>query len=161
MISPITLPIQAPQKSPTGEQAFINPQTNAVANREQAFQGFEAIKQERYNSIFAHEMLHKSAGGSQVGGIVIETDTNGVAVGGHVPIRMPGGVDKANPEKTYKEAEVAYRAASAPGGDMSSADKSIAARAHSLMSMSQSQTGNCCGQGNGSLQKGKKLNIMA
>jgi len=162
MLKPITMPVRIP--SPKCGQDYTNPENNAPTTKEKAFQGFEKVKQERYNDIYSHEQAHKSAGGAQAGSIFIETDGNGVAVGGHVPIRMPSGVDKLNPEKSHKEAEVAYQAALAPG-DPSSADLAIASSAQSIMGMARATTGNQSSGFNTSGQDnkgpGKKLNFIA
>ena len=39
-----------------------------------------------YNEIYAHEMAHKMAGGKFAGDISIERNSDGIPVGGHVPI---------------------------------------------------------------------------
>ena len=49
-----------------------------------------------YNHIYAHEMAHKTAGGSFAGAITIERNSDGIPVSGHVPIAMPV-LDKKNP----------------------------------------------------------------
>ena len=64
----------------------------------------QAIKQ-RYDEIYSHELAHKNAAGSYAGAIVIEKDSKGVPVGGHVSIQMPV-LDKENPQKTIKHADV-------------------------------------------------------
>lgn len=85
---------------------------------------------ERYNEIYSHELAHKNAGGSLAGPIVIEKDTNGIPVGGHVSIKMPV-LDKNNPEKTIQQANTVIKSAMAPS-DPSSQDYKVAAQAESI-----------------------------
>ncbi len=89
----------------------------------------QAIR-ERYNEIYAHELAHKNAGGSLTGPIVIEKDSNGVPIGGHVSIKMPV-LDKNNPEKTIVQANTVIKAAMAPA-DPSGQDYKVAARAENI-----------------------------
>ena len=89
----------------------------------------QAIKQ-RYNEIYAHELAHKNAAGNLAGAIVIEKDSNGIPVGGHVSIQMPT-LDKNNPQKTIKHAEIVIKSALAPK-DPSSQDYNVAAKAKSI-----------------------------
>ncbi|MBQ8669021.1 hypothetical protein IJ472_04520 [bacterium] len=83
-----------------------------------------------YNHIYAHEMAHKTAGGSFAGNIVIERNAEGIPVAGHVPIKMPT-LDKTNPQKTIDHANIVIRAALAPG-DPSSQDYKVAAQAEQI-----------------------------
>ena len=92
---------------------------------------FENFKQERYDKIYSHELAHQRAGGHLAGGINIIKDSNGVATSGFVPIKLPG-LNKANPEKTIQEAQIAFNAAMAPG-DPSSQDYAVAAKAQGIM----------------------------
>ncbi len=86
----------------------------------------------RYDEIYAHELAHKSAAGEYGGAIVIEKDSNGVPVGGHVAIQMPT-LDKKNPDKTIKHADTVIKAAMAPA-DPSSQDYKVAAEARAVRS---------------------------
>lgn len=101
-----------------------------VDGEEMNEQEFNSFKQERYNDIYAHEQAHKSAGGALAGGIHIDTDSDGIAFAGHVPIKMPG-LDEANPEKTKLEANQVKSAAMAPS-DPSSQDYIVAAEAQAI-----------------------------
>lgn len=89
----------------------------------------QAIR-ERYNEIYAHELAHKHAGGSLAGPIVIEKDSNGIPIGGHVSIAMPT-LDKNNPEKTINQANTVIKAALAPS-DPSSQDYKVAGQAENI-----------------------------
>lgn len=89
----------------------------------------QAIR-ERYNEIYAHELAHKNAGGSLAGPIVIEKDSNGIPIGGHVSIAMPK-LDPNNPEKTIEQANTVIKAAMAPS-DPSGQDYKVAAQAENI-----------------------------
>lgn len=89
----------------------------------------QAIRQ-RYNEIYAHELAHKNAGGSLAGPIVIEKDSNGIPICGHVSIKMPK-LDPNNPKKTIEQANTVIKAAMAPS-DPSSQDYKVAAQAASI-----------------------------
>ncbi|MBY0403469.1 MAG: hypothetical protein K2X66_06190 [Cyanobacteria bacterium] len=91
----------------------------------------EQIKTEMFDKIMAHEQAHSSAAGAFGGAIHIDYDSNGIAVGGHVPIMIPG-LSKMNPEESLKAYETIYGAATAPG-DPSGQDMSVAAQAQDLM----------------------------
>ncbi len=99
---------------------------NLCAKQKQNF-----IKQ-RYDEIYAHELAHKQAAGSFGGSIVIEKDGNGIPVGGHVAIKMPG-LNPADPEKTIQHADTVIRAALAPS-DPSSQDLKVASEARNIKS---------------------------
>lgn len=103
-----------------------------------------------YNEIYAHEMAHKSAGGALAGSIVIEKNSDGIPVGGHVAIKMPS-LNPDNPQQTIDEANIVIRSAMAPG-DPSSQDYKVAAKARQIKAQAQGML-----QGD----KGKKLNLMA
>lgn len=90
---------------------------------------------QRYNEIYSHELAHQRAGGSLVGGIVIERDANGIPVGGHVPIKMPA-LDKNNPDKTIKDANTVISSAMAPS-DPSDQDYKVANQARSIKSQAE------------------------
>ncbi len=83
-----------------------------------------------YNHIYAHEVAHKTAGGSFAGAITIERNAEGIPVAGHVPIQMPT-LNKKNPQQTIDHANTVIRAALAPG-DPSSQDYKVAAQAEKI-----------------------------
>lgn len=89
----------------------------------------QAVKQ-RYKEIYAHELAHKNAAGSLAGAIVVEKDSNGMPIGGHVSIQMPV-LDKEHPEKTIKHADVVIKSALAPS-DPSSQDYKVASKAKAI-----------------------------
>jgi hypothetical protein len=91
----------------------------------------EDLKAKMFDKIMAHEQAHASAAGAFGGAIHIDYDSNGIAVGGHVPIMVPG-LNKMNPEESLRAFEQIYNAAMAPG-DPSSQDMSVAAMAQDLM----------------------------
>ena len=111
----------------------------------------ERIKSESYSKILAHEQAHSSAAGSFGGGIHIEYDGNGIAVGGHVPIAIPG-LDPANPEQSLANYMQIRGAALAPGADASGQDHSVASMASSLMGQAQVAMQNKDRQQSGALQ---------
>ena len=57
----------------------------------------QAINQ-RKREIYAHELAHKNAAGTLAGPIVIDKDSNGIPMGGHVSIKMPI-LNKTNPQE--------------------------------------------------------------
>lgn len=83
-----------------------------------------------YREIYAHELAHKNAGGSLAGPIVIDKNSEGIPIGGHVSIRMPS-LDKENPEKTISQAKTVIKAALAPH-DPSSQDYKVAFEAKNI-----------------------------
>ena len=89
----------------------------------------QAIR-ERYNEIYAHELAHKNAAGALAGPIVIEKDSNGIPVGGHVSIQMPA-VDPNNPQKAIDQADVVIKSAMAPS-DPSAQDYNVANEARRI-----------------------------
>lgn len=93
-----------------------------------------AVKQ-RYNEIYAHELAHKNAAGSLAGAIVIEKDSNGIPIGGHVDIRMPT-LDRLHPEQTIKHADIVIKSALAPLNP-SSQDYKVASRAKAIKSQAE------------------------
>lgn len=101
-----------------------------------------------YNEIYAHEQAHKSAGGALAGSIVIEKNSDGIPVGGHVAIKMPV-LNPNNPQKTIDEANIVIRSAMAPG-DPSPQDYKVAAKAREIKAQAQSMLST----------SGRKLNIM-
>ena len=94
----------------------------------------QAIRQQ-YNEIYAHELAHKNAAGALAGPIVIEKDSNGIPVGGHVSIKMPT-LNEENPEETIKHADVVIKSAMAPS-DPSEQDYKVAAQAKSIKFQAQ------------------------
>ena len=92
----------------------------------------ETVKQDRYNQIMAHEQQHASIIG---GSPVIETDSNGVAVGGYVQIDVPS-LNESDLEGTIEKAQKVVDAALAPS-DPSSQDQSIASQAKDVLSKAQ------------------------
>ncbi len=89
----------------------------------------------RYNEIYAHELAHKNAAGSLAGPIVIEKDSNGIPVGGHVSIEMPT-VDPNNPQKTIDHADVVIKSALAPD-DPSAQDYKVASKARAIKAQAE------------------------
>ncbi len=114
---------------------------------------FNSFKKRQYNKIYAHEALHKSKGGSLAGPIVIEKDKNGVAIAGHVDIKMPS-VDRVNPDKTIKDAKTVISSALAPS-DPSNQDLKVASQAKSVLLKAQSI------KNDNNKKQGLKLNYFA
>lgn len=96
---------------------------------------FNSFKKSQYNKIYAHEAQHKAKGGSLAGPIVIEKDSRGVAVAGHVDIKMPS-IDKTNPDNTIKDAKTVISSALAPF-DPSSQDLKVAGEAKTILAQAQ------------------------
>ena len=107
------------------------------------------IIDQRYKEIYAHEKAHKNAAGSLGGYIVIEKDTNGIPVGGHVDIKMPV-LDKDNPERTIQHADTVIKAAMAPNSP-SSQDYKVASEAEAIKNKAK----------NIKNQSGQRLNLLA
>lgn len=101
-----------------------------------------------YNEIYAHEQAHKAAGGALAGSIVIEKNSDGIPVGGHVAIKMPV-LNPDNPQKTIDEANIVIRSAMAPG-DPSPQDYKVAAKAREIKAKAQSML----------TTRGRRLNLM-
>jgi len=99
----------------------------------------QAIR-EQYNKIYAHELAHKMAGGDLAGEIVIEKDSEGVPIAGHVDIQMPT-LDKNNPEKTIQDAQTVINSAMAPS-DPSDQDYKVASEARSILNQAKSVKNN-------------------
>lgn len=108
----------------------------------------QELIQRNYNEIYAHEQAHKSAGGALAGSIVIEKNSDGIPVGGHVAIKMPV-LNPNNPQKTIDEANIVIRSAMAPG-DPSPQDYKVAAKAREIKAQAQSMLSTT----------GRKLNLM-
>jgi len=83
-----------------------------------------------YNEIYAHEMAHKMAGGKFAGDISIEKNSEGIPVGGHVPIQMPT-LNRKNPQSTIDHANIVIKAAMAPS-DPSAQDYRVANSAQQI-----------------------------
>ena len=94
----------------------------------------QAIRQQ-YNEIYAHELAHKNAAGSLAGSIVIEKDSDGMPIGGHVSIQMPV-LDKENPENTINHADIVIKSAMAPS-DPSSQDYKVASQAKAIKAQAE------------------------
>ena len=89
---------------------------------------FNNLKQnlikEQYNKIYAHELAHKTAGGALAGPIVIENNSDGIPIAGHVTIQMPK-LNKNNPQETIDKANIVFKSAMAPS-DPSNQDYKVA-----------------------------------
>ena len=107
--------------------------TNPIEKQKE--QQRQALINKNYNEIYAHEMAHKSAGGSLAGSIVIERNSDGIPVGGHVDIKMPS-LDPNNPQKTINDANTVIKSAMAPS-DPSDQDYRVAAQAQSIKMQAQ------------------------
>ena len=101
----------------SGYMNYVNQQRHALINK-------------NYNEIYSHELAHKTAGGSFAGSIVIEKNSEGIPVGGHVAIKMPV-LDRNNPQKTIDHADTVIRSAMAPS-DPSGQDYKVAAQARAI-----------------------------
>lgn len=97
----------------------------AMANQQR-----QALIDKNYNEIYAHELAHQRAGGSFAGSIVIERNSEGIPVGGHVSIQMPV-LDRKNPQKTIDHANTVIASAMAPA-DPSGQDYKVAAQARAI-----------------------------
>lgn len=95
----------------------------------------QSLIRKNYAEIYAHEAAHKRAGGSLAGAIVIEKNSEGIPVGGHVSIKMPK-LNKENPEQTIEQANVVFKSALAPS-DPSEQDYKVAKQAKSLISQAE------------------------
>ena len=106
---------------------------SAISNQDDK-QKQDLIKKQ-YAKIYAHELAHKNAAGSYGGSIFIEKNSEGIPVGGHVPIEMPT-LDKNNPDKTIDHADTVISAALAPS-DPSDQDKAVAAQARAIKAQAE------------------------
>lgn len=95
----------------------------------------EALIKKNYNDIYAHELAHKAAGGHLAGAIVIERNSDGIPVGGHVAIKMPS-LNPNNPKQTIQDADTVIRSAMAPS-DPSGQDYKVAAQAQTIKDQAQ------------------------
>ena len=88
-----------------------------------------------YREIYNHELAHKNAAGSLAGPIVIEKNSEGIPVGGHVSIQMPT-LNKDNPKETIEHADTVIKAAMAPS-DPSSQDYKVASEARLIKTQAE------------------------
>ncbi len=107
--------------------------TNPIEKQKE--QQRQALINKNYSEIYAHEAAHKATGGSLAGAIVIEKNSDGIPVAGHVDIKMPA-LDKNNPDKTIQDANTVIRSAMAPS-DPSDQDYKVAAQASSIKMQAQ------------------------
>lgn len=118
-----------------GINFFYNFSNPVERQKEQQKAQKDALIKKNYDEIYAHELAHKSAGGSLAGSIVIEKNADGIPVGGHVNIKMPS-LDPNNPQKTIDEANTVIRSAMAPV-DPSSQDFKVKAQAENIKMQAQ------------------------
>ena len=118
-----------------GINLFYNFTNPFEKQKEQRQAKKDALIKKNYVEIYAHELAHKSAGGSLAGSIVIEKNADGIPVGGHVNIKMPS-LDPNNPQKTIDEANTVIRSAMAPV-DPSSQDFKVKAQAENIKMQAQ------------------------
>ena len=118
-----------------GINLFYNFTNPIDKQKEQQKARKDALIKKNYDEIYAHELAHKSAGGSLAGSIVIEKNAVGIPVGGHVDIKMPS-LDKNNPQKTINDANTVIRAAMAPV-DPSAQDFKVKAQAENIKMRAQ------------------------
>lgn len=118
-----------------GINLFYNFTNPFEKQKEQRQAQKDALIKKNYDEIYAHELAHKSAGGSLAGSIVIEKNADGIPVSGHVNIKMPS-LDPNNPQKTIDEANTVIRSAMAPV-DPSSQDFKVKAQAENIKMQAQ------------------------
>lgn len=94
-----------------------------------------ALIKKNYDKIYAHELMHKSAGGSLAGSIVIEKNADGIPVAGHVGIKMPT-LNPNDPQKTINDANTVIKSAMAPF-DPSEQDYKVASKARGIKMQAQ------------------------
>lgn len=90
----------------------------------------DILIKKNYDEIYSHELAHKLAGGSLAGQIVIEKNSQGIPIAGHVDIKMPT-LNPNNPEKTINDANTVIRSALAPSNP-SNQDYKVASQAESI-----------------------------
>lgn len=95
----------------------------------------QALIRKNYREIYTHELAHKNAGGSLAGAIVIERNSEGIPVSGHVSIKMPS-LNKQNPDETINQADTVIKSAMAPS-DPSGQDYRVASQARAIKSKAQ------------------------
>lgn len=120
--------------------------TQAVRLNQQQADAKQALINKNYHDIFVHESAHKAAGGPLAGAIVIETNEEGIPIGGHVAIMMPA-LNPDNPQKTIDDANTVIRSAMAPS-DPSGQDYRVAASARNIRAEAEG------------IKKKKHLNIL-
>lgn len=118
-----------------GINFFYNFSNPIEKQKEQQKAQKDALIKKNYDEIYAHELAHKSAGGSLAGSIVIEKNADGIPVGGHVNIKMPS-LDPNNPQKTINDANTVIRSAMAPV-DPSAQDFRVKAQAENIKMQAQ------------------------
>lgn len=118
-----------------GINLFYNFTNPFEKQKEQRQAQKDALIKKNYDEIYAHELAHKSAGGSLAGSIVIEKNADGIPVGGHVNIKMPS-LDPNNPQKTINDANTVIRSAMAPV-DPSAQDFRVKAQAENIKMQAQ------------------------
>lgn len=111
---------------------------NSFTNQREAQK--RALIERNYNHIYNHELAHKTAGGALAGDIVIERNSEGIPVAGHVSIKMPV-LNRNNPQQTINDADTVIRSAMAPS-DPSDQDYRVAAQARSIKAQAQQALSN-------------------
>lgn len=110
----------------------------------------DILIKKNYDEIYSHELAHKLAGGSLAGQIVIEKNSQGIPIAGHVDIKMPT-LNPKNPEKTINDANTVIRSALAPSNP-SNQDYKVASQAESIKMQAKARQNE---------NIGKKLDIKA
>lgn len=118
-----------------GINFFYNFSNPIEKQKEQQKAQKNALIKKNYDKIYAHELMHKSAGGSLAGSIVIEKNADGIPVAGHVDIKMPS-LNPNNPQKTIDDANTVIKSAMAPF-DPSEQDYKVASKAKSVKMQAQ------------------------
>ena len=118
-----------------GINFFYNFSNPVEKQKEQQKAQKNALIKKNYDKIYAHELMHKSEGGSLAGSIVIEKNTDGIPVAGHVDIKMPS-LNPNNPQKTIDDANTVIKSAMAPF-DPSEQDYKVASKAKSVKMQAQ------------------------
>lgn len=118
-----------------GINFFYNFSNPVEKQKEQQKAQKNALIKKNYDKIYAHELMHKSAGGSLAGSIVIEKNADGIPVAGHVDIKMPS-LNPNNPQKTIDDANTVINSAMAPF-DPSEQDYKVASKAKSVKMQAQ------------------------
>lgn len=118
-----------------GINFFYNFSNPVEKQKEQQKAQKNALIKKNYDKIYAHELMHKSAGGSLAGSIVIEKNADGIPVSGHVGIKMPT-LNPNDPQKTINDANTVIKSAMAPF-DPSEQDYKVASKARSIKMQAQ------------------------
>ena len=90
----------------------------------------QALIRKNFAEIYEHEAAHKRAAGSLGGPIVIESNSEGIPVSGHVSIKMPK-LNERNPQETIDNADIVIKSAMAPS-DPSAQDYKVANEAKTI-----------------------------